>query len=101
MARRSQVDGQLAIDERVIEDPGVEAALEERERCRLVRVEANGAYKRAHRIARELVDGLGADPIDVPLRIGRFRIEAELVKGRHVSFDTDDRTAVHIEPVTA
>lgn len=84
---------QLSLDERVIVDAELEAALEERQRTRMELAPFRRAAREAHDAAKfaalrhddEIPDG-GA------VRVGRFRITKTVVKGRAVSFEAGERT---------
>lgn len=88
------VKGQLAMDETVIEDTALEAALEDRERAREARRPAQLRYDEADRKAKAEVER--AVPADVIARVGRFRIERKTVEGHSVSFATEDKVRVVI-----
>ncbi len=86
----ASLDPQLAFDERAINDPDLESALERRLRAKQDVAEASGVVKKAHEdVLRELAKHPPI-PEDAAYRVGRFRIAIRHVEGRHVEFDTDD-----------
>jgi hypothetical protein len=97
MALRSiKADDQLGMDERVIQDPDIEQALEARQRAKDERAEKNLAVKNATEKVKSLISRLEMpDPSDEDkpsvVRVGRFRITKRFVKGKTVSFATEDR----------
>jgi hypothetical protein len=97
MALRSiKADDQLGIDEKVIQDPDIEQALEARQRAKDERAEKNLAVKNATEKVKSLISRLEMpDPSDEDkpsvVRVGRFRITKRFVKGKTVSFATEDR----------
>lgn len=97
MALRSiKADEQLGIDEKVIQDPDIEQALEARQRAKDERAEKNLAVKNATEKVKSLIARLEMpDPSDEAspcvVRVGRFRITKRFVKGKTVSFATEDR----------
>jgi hypothetical protein len=70
---RSLPQPQLGLDEKVVEIPALEEALEERHSARLAAGEARKAYKEAHSAATAEIEKLEL-PDDTPVRAGRFRI---------------------------
>ena len=90
-----KVDGQLGLDESVIEDEALEAALEARwSRRESARATAK-AYREADTEAKAHVER--AVPVDVVARVGRFRIERKRSIARHVEFDTQGKVRIAIE----
>jgi hypothetical protein len=94
--RSIKADDQLGMDERVIQDPDIEQALEERQRAKDERAEKNLAVKNATEKVKSLIGRLEMpDPSDeekpIVVRVGRFRITKRFVKGKTVSFVTEDR----------
>lgn len=81
----TKVQAQLAIDERVIEDPDLEAALELRQKRKEELEDPKRAYTEADTAAKALLQ----DVIEVGEigRIGRFRLERKATAARSVSFE--------------
>lgn len=97
---RTKVQAQLAIDETVIEDDDLEAALEERLRFKDDYAEAGKVYRDKDAIAKGLIEkNLGGGDDDQVFRIGRFRVTRKLVEGRAVTFETKDKTSTTIRLV--
>lgn len=103
MARRRTIgaDDQLAIDETIIEDRDIEDALEERERLKGESAEHRLAYQQADKRAKGLLERLEmpdpeSEEAPTVVRVARFRITKKLVKGRSVSFDTEDKVQTTI-----
>jgi hypothetical protein len=88
---------QATLDEQIVEDDELEAALEAREVARANRADANTAFRKADDAAKGRIEQLGLTP--GPARCGRFVISENTVQGRHVSFDTDDTTRLSIRTV--
>jgi hypothetical protein len=95
MARRAQIRGQLAFDEKLVEDTALENALEERERRRAALNAVRAEYEQAHEAAKVEIEKLEL-PADKAVRVGRFRIARTAVAARQVSFDTKATTRVRI-----
>ena len=97
MALRS-VD-QMALDETVIEDPELEALLEDREKKKAAASIARSIFKEADDAAKgEIrkhgeIDDIGA------LRVGRYRITRKETPARAVSFETEAKSRIAIELV--
>lgn len=97
MALRSiNADDQVGMDEKHINDPDIEQALEERQRAKDEAAEKRLAVKNATEKVKSLVGRLEMpDPSDedspIVVRVGRFRISKRFVKGKTVSFATEDR----------
>lgn len=91
----ANLDPQLALDERQINDPALERALERYLRASDDVREAN-QVKKTYRM--EVDAALAKHPIEVDqaLRVGRFRIEKRLSEARHVEFDTEPKEQLRI-----
>jgi hypothetical protein len=95
---RAQANDQLAIDETVVTDAALEAALSRRLQANDNMAEVRGVFNRADTEARALIDKLGLELDDV-IRVGRFRITRTMRQGRSVSFDTQPKERVSISLV--
>lgn len=95
MARSLKSVEQLGLDEQVIENDEILTALESYQNAKEESSAAAAIARKAREAARRLLDDL---PLDVGMsaRIGRFRITREEVKGRSVSFDTQDSERIRI-----
>lgn len=92
----ASLDPQLAMDERAINNPDLEKALEKHLRARDDASEARGVVKKAKaEIDAELTKVGEFDP-DTALRVGRFRITKKHVEARHVEFDSGARDQISI-----
>jgi len=94
--RSIKADEQLGMDEKHIDDADIEQALEARQRAKDERAEKNLAVKNATEKVKSLIGRLEMpDPDDetkpIVVRVGRFRITKRFVKGKTVSFATEDR----------
>jgi hypothetical protein len=87
---------QLGMDEKVIEDPQVEAALEERQKRRDTLGAVRSSYNEAHAVAMKGLGDLGLKD-GMVMRIGRFRITQQPVAERSVSFDVTQSHRVRID----
>jgi hypothetical protein len=92
---RAQVKGQVGMDERIVEDADLEAALEAREKDREVMGVARGKLKQSHEVAVALVDKLGLEDGSV-VRVGRFRIAKQMIAAHEVEFETAESSRVSI-----
>jgi hypothetical protein len=81
------VDPQEGMFDKQINDQTLEAALEERERLRQQKLEAEREYKTADKAAKDQLVGFELALGEVA-RIGRFRIKKVATAPRSVSFDT-------------
>jgi hypothetical protein len=97
-ATRAESDDQLAFDEKVIEDPDLEKALEDREKVKSQRAALNQKYKEAHESAVDLIDELDLTE-DVVVRCGRFRLSVSRVASRSVEFTTSPTERLNISTV--
>jgi hypothetical protein len=92
----TNLDPQLALDERAINNPDLERALEKHLRARDDASEARGVVKSAKaEIDAELAKLTDFAP-DSALRVGRFRITKKHVEARHVEFDSGARDQISI-----
>lgn len=89
---------QLGMDEKVVENPTLEASLEARLRAGDDRSEAAKVFKRHDTEAKEAIAALKLDDGDV-IRVGRFRIKKSAVAERHVEFDADATERISIRLV--
>ncbi|HWC39645.1 MAG TPA: hypothetical protein VG476_14000, partial [Acidimicrobiales bacterium] len=85
---RTKTQDQLSFDEKVIDDPDLEDALEAREKLKGQRAALNAKFKEAHEAAVGLIDELAVSE-DQVVRCGRFRLTKSHVDARHVEFDAD------------
>ena len=90
-----KVIGQVGMDERVIEDSELEAALEERLSRKNSYSELQRQYGEADKRAKGLVEALGLSTGEV-IRVGRFRIEKRATAGRAVSFETKPGSRISV-----
>lgn len=92
----TSLDPQLALDERAVNNPDLEAALERRLRAKDDVAEVRGVLKTAsEEVNAELAKITDFEP-DTALRVGRFRITKSHVEGRSVSFETEPRDQIRI-----
>ena len=90
------VQPQLGLDERVVEDEALLAALDEREAARTELGQARLAYKKLHQEVSSRLERMDLG-IDTAIRVGRFRITKTSVPGRHTEFDTNPSERVTIK----
>lgn len=88
-------ENQIGMDEELIENPDVEAALIERQSRKDALKSVKRRYKDAHDAAVGLLKMIEL-PEDGAVRIGRFRITNRFVAGGHREFDTSDRSQISI-----
>lgn len=86
---------QLALDEKVVDDPTIERLLEARQKARDAASLAAGKAKTASEAAAAAIEGLDIG-IGAAVRIGRFRIERTLRAARAVSFETAAKEGIRI-----
>lgn len=86
---------QLGMDETVIEDKALEAALEARADALEDLVPARTAFTQADKAAKVEVER--AVPVGAIVRVGRFRVERSATPARHVEFDTEPGARVTID----
>jgi hypothetical protein len=98
MPRNAKPTDQLAFDEQTVEDPDVEAALEERQS----RKDSLSAVRKDYEEANELALAKVAE-LELPeggaARVGRFRIVRSAVAARSVTFETKATSRVRISLV--
>jgi hypothetical protein len=95
---RAKSDDQLAFDEKVIDDPDLEEALEDREKVKSQRSALNAKFKEKHEQAVELIDELDITE-DTVIRCGRFRVSKSPVAPRSVEFTTNPTERLTISTV--
>ena len=95
---RAKSDDQFALDEKVIDDPDLEKALEDREKVKAQRAALTAKYKERHEHAVELIDELDV-PDDTVVRCGRFRLSKSHVASRSVEFTTSPTERLNISTV--
>ena len=86
---------QLAMDETTIEDPALQAALEERETRKDALSVVRKAYDEANTVALGEVEKLEL-PEGAVARVGRFRISRTSVPAGHREFDTKASSRISI-----
>lgn len=86
---------QLTVDEKVVEDPELEAALDKREDARAAKAEATGAFKVADTVVKAMLDGLELEA-GKPVRVAGYLIERRTVAGRDVNFSTEPTSRLWI-----
>ena len=86
---------QLAMDEQVIDDADVEAALEEREKKKASLQAVRKIYDGAHEAAVAEIAKLEL-PEGGAARVGRFRITRAAIPARSVTFDTKASSRLRI-----
>lgn len=92
----TNLDPQLALDERAINDAELEAALERHLRASDDVREAN-AVKKTYRKEIDAALAKHADfQVDSAIRCGRFRITKRTVEAKHVEFDAAEREQISI-----
>src|SRR5919108_1623649 len=87
----ARLDPQLALDERTINDPDLERALELHLRARDDVAEARGVVKQRRKDVDAALTRHEDFPPDSALRVGRFRITKKLIPASHREFDTSER----------
>jgi hypothetical protein len=85
---------QTSIYETEIDNDELEKVLEDREKAKAARGDAQKAYKDADDQAKALIRSL--DIADAPVRVGRFVVSERQVAGKTVSFETQPTTRVQI-----
>lgn len=91
-----KADDQLGLDETVVEDATLEKLLEARLRAQQDKAEVTGVFKRANESARAAIATLELEEGSV-VRVGRFRIAHQTVKGHSVAFETADSDRIRID----
>jgi len=84
---RVRSNPQLAMDEQVITDPDIEAALEDRQAAKEALNEKQASYEELNETAKAQLAKLEL-PVGAVARVGRFRIERKISAARSVSFET-------------
>lgn len=79
---------QTALDERVVENPELEQALEDREIAKGGANEARAKYTTLDDLAKGKVADLNLQDGEA-VRIGRFRVAFRKLPGKSVAFDTE------------
>jgi hypothetical protein len=92
----ASLDPQLAMDERAINHPDLEKALERHLRARDDAAEARGVVKKAKAEIDAHLATVGDFEPDTALRVGRFRITKRHVEAKHVEFDAEARDQISI-----
>jgi hypothetical protein len=95
---RAKGDDQFAFDEKVIEDPDLEEALEDREKVKAQRSALNAKFKEKHEHAADLIDELDITE-DTVVRCGRFRLTVSKAAARSVEFTTSPTERLTISTV--
>jgi hypothetical protein len=95
---RSKAQDQLGLDEKVIDDPELEEALEDREKVKAQRSALNAKFKESHGRAVDLIDELDITE-DTVVRCGRFRLSVSHVDSRSVEFTTSPTDRLMINTV--
>jgi hypothetical protein len=91
----TRVKDQLAFDEKVLEIPELESALEERLATKAGLSEQQKAYDEANKAVEVEIEKLEL-PEGTAVRCGRFRITRSAVSARSVSFETKATSRVRI-----
>ncbi|HEV8545544.1 MAG TPA: hypothetical protein VGQ64_04585, partial [Candidatus Limnocylindrales bacterium] len=89
-------DPQLALDERAVNHPDLEKALEKHLRARDDASEARGVVKAAKKEIDAHLATIGDFEPETAIRVGRFRITKRHVEAKHVEFDADARDQISI-----
>jgi hypothetical protein len=88
---------QLGIDERVLDDPELERALEEREKAKAGKNEAARTFNTKDEVVKNRLEELDIE-VDEPVRIGRYVCSRTKVAAKSVAFDTAETTRLAITP---
>ena len=105
---RVKDEAQLGMDEEIVEDEALEAALEAREKRKASAGAVQKLYQAADELAKAELTRLELEDGDVA-RVGRFRITKSAIPGRSVTFETKPSSRLRIglvgedgaKPVTA
>lgn len=89
---------QTAMDEQVIEDAEIEAALEDRDKKKTSLDAVRKIYDGANEFAMAKITELEL-PEGGAARVGRFRVTREAVPAGHREFDTKASSRIRIRPV--
>ena len=95
MAANLRPVDQLGFDEQTIDDPTIEAALEEREKRKNSYDAVRKTYEAAHEIAKAKLSELEL-PEGGAARVGRFRITNTAIAAGHREFDTKASSRIRI-----
>jgi hypothetical protein len=87
---------QLSTDERVLESPALEEALDTREKRKNSMRELRRQFKEADERARALIGEFDLQDGEIG-RIGKYRIEKKVTPARTVSFETDPKSRITIK----
>lgn len=90
------LDPQLALDEKAVNAPELEAALERHLRAKDDVAEARGVMKTYRKEVDTELAKVGDFAVDTALRVGRFRITKTLIEARHVEFESSEREQIRI-----
>lgn len=93
-----RVRPQISMDDKFIEDPELEALLEERQEKKESASEANSAYREVDDKAQAQVLALDL-PEEPPTRCGRFLLSKKTTDAQEVSFERAERTRASIRLV--
>jgi hypothetical protein len=96
MAPDISSDGQLGMDERVVEDAELAAALEKRLKLSDNLGEVKKSFKAAHEACIELLREHDLEDGQA-IRVGRFRITKKFIAGGPVSYEASDRSQLGFE----
>lgn len=88
-------DPQTSLDERLINAPPLEQALETREKRKASLKAVRAEYREADEMAKAQIAEFDLSDGEVA-RCGRFRIAKKRVQGRSVSFETDPTSRLQI-----
>ena len=94
MATRTRPRPQISLYETSLDNPELEAQLEQRETLKEKSKQAGKAYREIHDKVKVAVDVL--DIADGPVRVGRFVVSQKPTAGRTVSFETNPTTRLTI-----
>jgi hypothetical protein len=94
----STLEPQLGLYETTLDNPDLEAQLEEREKRRTSLSALRKRYAQADATAKELIERLELGD-DVTVCVGRFLITRRRIPARSVAFDVDSSTRLSIRPM--
>lgn len=86
---------QLALDEKVVDDPKLERLLDQRGAARDQRAAAAAEFDKADQAAKAAIDALDLG-VDTAIRVGRYRITKTMSEPRAVSFETESKERISI-----
>lgn len=87
---------QLGLDEKVVEDAALLAALEERQAAWAAKGAAALAFKKLHDEVSSRIERMDLG-VDTAVRVGRFRITKTATEGGHREFDVNPGERVTIK----